>query len=102
MYRPSDTFSDENVNTSFINTTGATSGAGTAYPSGAHEFTPVLVEIVWLDLYFSVWCFVDRCSSPSLMAIVFSVRLRLTDSDYPFGIFKLFLVCKTRFWHKVQ
>jgi len=24
----------------YINTTGATSGAGTAYPSGAHEFTP--------------------------------------------------------------
>jgi hypothetical protein len=23
-----------------INTTGVTSGAGTAYPSGAHEFTP--------------------------------------------------------------
>jgi hypothetical protein len=23
-----------------INTTGATSGTGTAYPSGAHEFTP--------------------------------------------------------------
>jgi len=23
-----------------INTTGASSGAGTVYPSGAHEFTP--------------------------------------------------------------
>jgi len=23
-----------------LNTTGTTSGAGTAYPSGAHEFTP--------------------------------------------------------------
>jgi len=26
-----------------------------------------------------------------LLAIVFSVLLRFTDSDYPFGIFKLFL-----------
>ena len=32
-------------------------------------------------------CFVDRC----LSTIVLSVHLRLTDSDYPFGIFKLFL-----------
>jgi hypothetical protein len=29
---------------------------------------------------------------PFLLAIVLSVRLRFTDSDYPFGIFKLFLV----------
>ena len=28
-----------------------------------------------------------------LLAIVLSVLLRLTDSDYPFGIFKLFLWC---------
>ena len=29
---------------------GATSGAGTAYPSGAPEFTPVLEGLVLLDL----------------------------------------------------
>ena len=29
-----------------------------------------------------------------LLAIVLSV-LRFTDSDYPFGIFKLFLICVT-------
>jgi hypothetical protein len=34
-------------------------------------------------------CFVDRCLSFFLLAIVLSV-LRFTDSDYPFGIFKLF------------
>ena len=28
-----------------------------------------------------------------LLAIVLSVRLRFTDSDYPFDIFKLFLIC---------
>jgi len=33
-------------------------------------------------------CFVDR------WAIVLSVFLRFTDSDYPFGIFKLF-ICHT-------
>ena len=37
-------------------------------------------------------CFVDRCLSfcTFLFAIVLSVLLRYTDSDYPFGIFKLF------------
>jgi hypothetical protein len=38
-------------------------------------------------------CFVDRCFPFALflLAIVLSVLLRYTDSDYPFGIFKLFL-----------
>ena len=38
-------------------------------------------------------CFVDRCLSfvLFLLAIVLSV-LQLTDSDYPYGIFKLFLL----------
>ena len=40
------------------NTTGATSGAGTAYPSGTPSF---LVRFVLLDLQFSVQCFVDGC-----------------------------------------
>jgi len=37
-------------------------------------------------------CFVDRFLSFVLfrLAIVLSVLLRFTDSDYPFGIFKLF------------
>jgi hypothetical protein len=37
-------------------------------------------------------CFVDRCLSfcTFFLAIVSSVLLRLTDSDYHFGIFKLF------------
>jgi hypothetical protein len=41
-------------------------------------------------------CFVDRCLSfctfSFFLAIVMSVLLRYTDSDYPFGIFKLFLL----------
>ena len=38
-------------------------------------------------------CFVDRCLSICTfpLAIVLSVLLRYTDSDCPFGIFKLFL-----------
>ena len=36
-------------------------------------------------------CFVDRCLSFCLLAIVLSV-LRYMDSDYPFGIFKLFFL----------
>jgi len=38
-------------------------------------------------------CFVDRCLSFCTFSIVLSVLLRFTDSDYHFGIFKLFL-CK--------
>ena len=61
------------------------SGAGTAYPSGAHEFTRGFIGVgVTRSLVLYV-CFVDRC-----LAIVLSVLLRYTDSDYPFGIFKLF------------
>ena len=39
-------------------------------------------------------CFVDRCLSfvLLLLAIALSVLLRYTDSDCPFGIFKLFLL----------
>jgi hypothetical protein len=37
-----------------------------------------------------------------LLAIVLSVLLRYTDSDYPFGIFKLFLsFCTFSFGHCV-
>jgi hypothetical protein len=46
-----------------INTTGATSGAGTAYPSGAQEFTPVFSGIrVTRSLVLCV-CFMDCCLS---------------------------------------
>jgi hypothetical protein len=38
-------------------------------------------------------CFADRCLSfvLFLLVIVLSVLLQYTDSDYPFGIFKIFL-----------
>ena len=49
--------------------------------------SPVFRTFVLLNLQFSVQFFVDNCCPfvVSIMAIVFSV-LRITPSDYPFGI----------------
>ena len=71
-----------------INKTDPTSGAGTAYPSGAHEF---LVGFVLLDLKLLCVVFCRSLIVPFLLVIVLSAFLRLTDSDYTFDIFKLFL-----------
>jgi len=55
---------------------------------------PVLCGVhVTRSLVFSV-CFVDRClffCTFFLFAIVLAVLRRSTDSDYPFGVFKLFI-----------
>ena len=91
--------------------TGAASGAGTVYPSGAPEFIPgflwdscysnfsficMFCRSLLVLLYFFFWplcClfFFDIqiliTSLWYLLAIVLSVLLRYTDSDYPFGIF---------------
>ena len=51
-------------------------------------------------------CFVDRCRSLFvllcffLLAIVLSVRLQYTDSDYHFGILKLVLCSCPKLGHK--
>ena len=70
-----------------------TSGAGIAYLSGAPEFTPAFYWGSCCSI-FSFMCSVLQivvCHFVLfLLAIVLSV-LRFTDSDYPFGIFKLFL-----------
>ena len=84
------------------NTIGVTSGARTSYPSGAPEFTPVFSGVCVTRSLVLCVIFVDRVCSLVLfvLAIVLSVLLllvivlsvlRFTDSDYPFGIFKLFL-----------
>ena len=65
-----------------VNTTGATSGAGTAYPSGALEFTPVFNGVRVTQSLVLYVCFVDR-----VLGIVLSALIRFTESDYPFGIF---------------
>ena len=73
------------------NTTGEISGAGAIFPSGAPDFTP---GFQWGSCYsiFSFMCNVLQivvCPFVLfLLAIVLSVLLRFTDSDYPFGIFK--------------
>jgi hypothetical protein len=61
-----------------------TSEAGTAYPSGTPPVFSGVRVTRSLVLYV---CFVDRFF---LLAIVLSVLLRYTNSDCPFGIFKLF------------
>ena len=74
-------------------TTGATSGAGTVYPSGAPEGLPrFLVGFMLLNLQFYVYVlqFVICPFVPFLLAIVLFVLLRYTNSDYHFGIFKPF------------
>ena len=68
----------------------------TAYLSGAPEFIPVFSGVhVTRSLVLYV-CFVGHCLSfcTFLLAITLSVLLRYTDSDYPFGIFKLLLHMK--------
>ena len=75
-----------------ISTTCATNIVGTAYPSGASEFTPVLVGFMLLDLQFYVYILqIVVCPFVLfLLAIVLSLLLRFMDSDYSFGILKLF------------
>jgi hypothetical protein len=53
-----------------------------------------LVRFVLLDLYFYMYVLlIVVCASVLfLLAIVLSVLLRFTDSDYPFGICKLFFI----------
>jgi hypothetical protein len=69
---------------------GATSGAGTAYPSGASEFTPgscysifsvmcMFCRSLFVVLYFFFW--------PLCCLFFFDIRILIT----PFGIFKFFL-----------
>ena len=68
---------------------GATSGTYTVYSSGAPPVfrgvrvtrSLVLCSVLWIVVYRFV---------PFLLAIVLSVLLRYTDSDYSFGIFKHF------------
>ena len=70
----------------------ATIGTGTAYPSGAPVLIRFLVVFVLLDLQFYMYV-LQIVACPFVLfplSIVLSVLLRYTDSDYPFGIFKLF------------
>ena len=71
----------------YINRTGGTSGAGTAYRSGTPEFTPVSSGVrVTRSLAVCVCLYIVDCPFSFGRCV-----LRFTDSDYTFGIFKLFL-----------
>ena len=72
---------------SMIQCTSATYGAGSAILSGAQELNPV-----FSDGRSLVFCKMFCRSLFVLLCIVLSVLLRFTASDYPFGIFKLFLL----------
>jgi hypothetical protein len=53
--------------------------------------TRYCIHDITVQVNVSVQCFVDRCFSFFLSAIVLSVLFRFTDSDYPFRIFKVLL-----------
>ena len=77
-----------------INTTGATNGTGTAYPSGAHEFSPIFIIGGLCGSTFGFLCsvlYIIVCSFVVFLVAIALSALRLPASDYPFDIFKLFL-----------
>ena len=71
-----------------------TSGAGTAYPE--HQSSPPVFSGVRVSRSLVLYvCFVDRCLYLCTFSfghcVVCSSIYAYTDSDCPFGIFKLFL-----------
>ena len=81
--------SDDNKCIGSFKTTVVTGGSETTYPYEAHVLSPGFsgVHVTRSEVLYI--CIIDRCLS---FSIVLSVLLRYTDSDYPFGIFKLFLI----------
>ena len=68
------------------------SGAGTAYPSRVPNSPSVfsLVRVAQSLVFCVVFC--RSLFVPFLLAIVLSVLLRCTASDYPSGMVKLYLI----------
>ena len=85
----------------YINTTGAISGAGTTYPSGAPEFIPVFSGVrVTRSLVLWV-CFVDRFFLPLCCQSFFNLRILVTpfiSSNSFYIVFILFVVIKKKVW----
>ena len=75
----------------YIYTTGATSGAGTAYPSGATEFILIFIRVRFSRSLVLCVCFVDRCLSFygfwPFCCRSFDLRILIIL----FGIFRLFV-----------
>jgi hypothetical protein len=83
----------------YISTTGGTSGAGTVYSSGSHEFNPIFSGVRVTRFVVLYVCFVDR--RLSFCTFIFKPLYCLSfchflASDYLFGIFKLFLLSRSR------
>ena len=74
--------------------TGANSGAGTTYPSGEPEFTASFQWGSCCSIFSFLCCalWMILCSFGLFsVAIVCSVLVRFTATDYPFGMFALVL-----------
>ena len=69
------------------NLTGATSRTGTAYLRPSPVFSGV--RVTWSLVLCTLFC--RSLFVLFLLVIVLSVPPRFTDSDFPFGVFKLFL-----------
>ena len=67
--------------------TGATRGEGTAYPSGAHEFT---TGFQWGSCYSIISFIRIFCRSLFVLLTLVLYILRFADSDYPVGVKLLF------------
>jgi hypothetical protein len=78
----------------YINTTGATSGAEMQKLLSLVEHLsspPVFSGVRVTRSFVLCVCFVDSCPFVLFLLIIVLSVLRITDSDYPFGIFKLFM-----------
>jgi hypothetical protein len=71
----------------YSNTTGAISGAGTAYPSRAPEFTPIFSGIrVTRSLVLCLMFYRSLFFLLSFFLVIVLSVLRFMDSDYPFNL----------------
>ena len=75
-------------------------GAGTAYPSGAPEFNSVFGGVRVTRSLVLYACFVNHCLffCPFSFGHCVVRRSSIYDSDYPFGIFTLFLKEEVSFY----
>ena len=68
-----------------INMTGATGGAGFAYPSRSHEFTNCVQ-------CFSICSFLCSVLWTIVCLFIILFNIVLSPPDYPFGIYKYFFI----------
>jgi hypothetical protein len=71
---------------------GGTSGVGTAYPSGAPEFTPwIFVSVVHVVKSLVLCIMFCKSLFVFFFAIIWSVLRQFTTSNNHFAVFKLFM-----------